>query len=305
MSHPESSTQRLVVDLTSDPDQDMRIQISPVERHAVQPDLRMVPLAGTGVSTDAEHGETKCTQIVQIIVGGDKKEKTFIAHRSTLEKLGWFRACLRIPMVESAEGVIRMPEDDPDAFEEVLELIYFAKLSYDLVALFRDNHHTFGDSSSLEVAMEVACMHLVYILAKELRIEAAQNAALDAIITITGIATPSRSQYRHLMENTEDDDSMRQAVLQDIAVWVLRDGSNWLYKKSFYKKYVQSHFSRLGELSEAVVRYKDATIPYMYGKKDRCETWHVHMDTPKCTSACGYWVRSRSVQTGYYSDRSG
>ncbi|KFY56104.1 hypothetical protein V496_06792 [Pseudogymnoascus sp. VKM F-4515 (FW-2607)] len=73
--------------------------------------------------------ETFGTEIVQITVGGDESKRTFNVHKNLLvSKSRFFSAMFDSNFLEAVTSSASFPEDDPSAFEVLMEWIYYDSL---------------------------------------------------------------------------------------------------------------------------------------------------------------------------------
>jgi hypothetical protein len=131
-----------------------------------------VPFAGRQAAMEKSGFVEGYDQLITIDVGG--KNKKFVVHTSRLkESFPFFRACLDAPMKEALSGTVDLPEDDPAAFQELLDFAYRGsfrtKLSHEARA---------GDGSDIALVIRIR----TFFLAEKMMAEEIQNVAIDTVI---------------------------------------------------------------------------------------------------------------------------
>ena len=98
-----------------------------------------------------------------------------------------------------------MPEDDADAFEEILHFMHDGRFSYDLPKVFKSNIPQPRKTFSTEISVKDARLAEAYVLAKKWGMEHAQNAAVDDISASFQYCTGGK-KLSTLTRKTEDDE---------------------------------------------------------------------------------------------------
>lgn len=122
-------------------------------------------------------GKMDWTDLVTVLVG--KNEKKFLVYREAIKVIPFFEGCLNSPMKEAQESVVKLPEDDPEAFEELIFFMYYGKFKVDLKEL--GNGKLRAKNSSTDFGNDVRRRCRTWILADKLLAETAANAAIDSL----------------------------------------------------------------------------------------------------------------------------
>ena len=245
----------------------------------------MVALAGregTNESDRTPQAGSDWNKIIEIQVGAIPEYDTFIVHKVQLGKVKWFRVCLQAPMREAEEGVIRMPEDDPAVFAELLHFIYFDKLSCDLCKLFDDRKIAENPNGKIIYLEKATNVFKLYSLAKKLGMEKLQNIALDAVIDYNNLCAPSNNMLNYMAANSDDEDALYRYIFQYLAVGAFTYSSDWLEGLLIYRNGIAKSHELQSELTRAMIKHKNGTLPAEYSFMARCNAWHTHIETEKC-----------------------
>ena len=219
-------------------------------------------------------------EIVQVVVGSD--EESFIAHRKLLLDIPFFGRCLRNGMREAESGQVKLPEDEPKAFSEVLHFMYFQRLSFDICALHAKAAQSAvlnPDDKKPALTKKSSLLVKVYILGKKLGMEALQNATVDALRNSAQYTRFGSCQLNLVESGTEDNDPMRWMLLYSKARDIKHDGWKKWRRGPTYRYWLQENPEAGEMIAETLAGYEDQGPTYQDGF--HCH-WHSHIDTPAC-----------------------
>lgn len=248
------------------------------------------------------------TDLVTIIVGPEKK--SFVAHANVLKRINFFRGCLDSGMKEARERVVRLPEDDVEAFDGLLYWAYHGRFELDLKAMSEAAGEQADElqysspenddrwlSAYAEVDAEVSKLFKVYALAEKFCTESAMNDAMDSIVAAYYGGHPTSSSWRSLnfahldfvLEYTKEDDPARDFFKYVVADGIVcRHGSwqDWRDEEEPYwlltsRLHWKKNVDRMSFVMDAMIKYPDDKLPCHTDKRPSC-TWHTHIDTPEC-----------------------
>lgn len=112
-------------------------------------------------------------QITTILVGPE--EQRFLVHTETLREVPFFQKCLDSGMIQSQENLIRLPEDNAEAFAEVVKWMYKGALC----SKVRGNV-----TITSEFDEDYLKMMRIHLLARKLCIEELQNSTTDGLLDV-------------------------------------------------------------------------------------------------------------------------
>ena len=208
----------------------------------------------------------------------------YLVHKHILLDIPHFNRCLRNGWREAQEGSWRLPDEEPTAFEEVVNFLYHGRFTYDLAGLMRnDSRPSEGQEYSRGLSIGKKSLNLmkVYVMGVKWGYEKLQNAALDALFDSFALSPINSEEYEYVLENTTARDGLRKNVLMQVARDVRRDGWEAFEEDEVYQHCVRKSFERLEELMEAIAGSKEGKAREK--GKERCEVWHVHNVTSKCS----------------------
>ncbi|KAI4655937.1 hypothetical protein J4E93_000653 [Alternaria ventricosa] len=117
------------------------------------------------------------SQFITIIVGEDPDQRQFLIHKTYIcERSEFFRRAMNGNWTESKERIVRLPEDDPAAFEVYINLVYTGLLLTKNTDEKR-TEDTIGDE------LDKLCK--LYVLGEKLQDKAAKNSALQALLVVS------------------------------------------------------------------------------------------------------------------------
>lgn len=211
--------------------------------------------------------------IITILVGPNTRK--FFVHNHILRQVPFFRGCLDAPMKESQEGVVRLRDDDPDAFQELACWIYNAKFERDLED---DSSSTFLDDDIVDKRLKT------YVLAKMMLMEDLQNAAVDSLRAIYNYNCPCARVLSSIQEHLEDDDPLRSFVTRLLACMIHVEGGWLAWKRKnpkCYNDFMRGNADHM-ELTLQAVSAFSKLPPTSEAKYLAACNFHVHDKTPRC-----------------------
>lgn len=238
------------------------------------------PIAGQKRKRDTEDDSNPWVGLTKVLVGPD--EKPYLVHSHILRKVPFFRGCLDAGMIERAEGVVKLPEDNPKAFSHVVHWLYHGKLPVDLVAMIEDAMKAGNKTASSRLHDEIYTFTDMYVLCHRLMMEELQNHLTDIFREVTRQSTWPAISYQRICDELPEENPLRKLGMQQLS-WEIRHGyggwSAWTKNSSRFSLFAMLKLDYMRFVAEAVTTYPDARKPFYTGKP--CD-WHVHIDTPKC-----------------------
>ena len=237
------------------------------------------PIPGDNISWD---------EVTNILVGPTEQE--FLVHTEVLRKVEFFRACLDADMKETRENLIRMPEDPPDAFSELVQWVYTNKFSPRLlasVAKIETQLSRWADNQDCRWINDFfTTMIRLYILAKKLCSEKLQNDSLDIILAALHWRSPQSHGLKIVHQQCDPEDKLHMLISQDMAFLIHSYGWTAFRETERFMNFAS-------ESVEAMDFLMDASFQYTTGVSVESETnvckWHTHIDTPKCAKRQEQW----------------
>lgn len=221
------------------------------------------------------------SDMTAVLVG--PSEKMFVFHTAVLKKIPFMQACLKAPMKESQEGVIRLPEDDPLAFAEVAYWAYHGKFEQDVGSTAQDYYKKPTDTAMSQVYEQTAIRLKTYLLAKKMVYEELQNSSVDSLRAAYKLVMPGSQSLAFIHDNFEPDDCFRSYVVRLLAYNIHQAGGWKLWKEKHavcYKDFMQGNGDHLEWALEAVTRcHKNMPNP---SKASSACSYHEHINTAPC-----------------------
>jgi hypothetical protein len=173
-------------------------------------------------------------------------------------------------MSESINGVIRLPEDDANAFVVVTYWIYSKKL-VGWKPSQRPEERVFLEAHQAKI----------YVLADKLMMEDMQNAVIDACFPFMGLKSTKLEFHEVVFEQVPLGSPFRRLALALLASQIYRCGgvSEWKKKSTtIYPDFASVSAQKMEYVLDAIAHFPDRKdLPKL---KD-CE-WHKHYLTFKC-----------------------
>lgn len=223
--------------------------------------------------------DTDWGKVITVLVGAN--ERQFLIHTHMLRRVPFFRACLDAPMKESQEGLVRLPEDNPEAFAELAYWIYHGKLEQDLGSMA---DAALKQPSNTPLKTDVIIVRLkTHLLAKKMLVEELQNYVADSLLVVYKLLTPGGHVLAFVYDNVDEpEDPLRSLIVRRLAWTIMVSGGweSWKEKqKLVYDHFMWGNFEHVEWAFEAVTKYsKD--IKFLHGAS-KC-LYHVHNTTPRC-----------------------
>lgn len=122
-----------------------------------------------------DEGPPSWSKMTVVLVGPE--EARFSLHTHILRKVPFFRACLEAPMIESQQGVIRLPEDYPNVFMRFSRFMYHDDFDVDLESL--ETYACAWRYEALHLNPAAVGLEEVFHFAKKVMAEEVQNQVLE------------------------------------------------------------------------------------------------------------------------------
>ena len=189
----------------------------------------------------------------------------------------FFDKCLKHEFLEGKNDVIRMPEDDLRAFEDLTGFLYFGKSSLEKFT---------RDSSDKTDCQKAQRLQNLYILAEKIGVEDLHNDIMDMCC-----------DYNKYRPHTTKIDTIPQSVPMDCAwiryriavvAWNLQHKGADAFgngSSSFNQEAILNWFERGGDVVREVLRLLITRGPLKHPKDEGKCHWHIHQRTPKCDNA--------------------
>jgi hypothetical protein len=250
-------------------------------RSGLQTPGRTLPISSELSTKGKRKRDTAATSpwddTIAVLVG--PKEYKVTAHAHALRKSPFFRGCLDAEMREKIERTIRLPEDDPKSFEQVVFWLYSEKLEHDLEALKLSRRMSNAEAHR---RIDLGCIYVrVWFLAKKLMLDTLQNTAIDLLRAVWGTYNPAYRMFKLIIDEAERTDPLRSLALRCLSATVNSCADFEKFKQdSQYLKLANNTPAALEFLSEALCDYPNTSNP---ARDDDACKWHVHIDTPECS----------------------
>ena len=220
---------------------------------------------------------------IKILVGPE--EDRFLAPRSLLEKVPFFRACLDADMQESESGVIKLPDDDYQAFVEVMDWMY---------------HHRLGDPLSMRVVNgappksndfsnfyvlrhpDIALAAKTYNLGRKLGMEELPNKIMDELRHYKAQhPRTTDAEFDYIFNSPVVEEKLRDYFLSPVIASIRKSGwTAWLgsnRNRAVYEEYLYEQATNMELLLKAAFSGEDK-IAQDYRACD----WHIHIESDRC-----------------------
>lgn len=211
----------------------------------------------------------------QLLVG--HSEQKFVVHNHVLRKAPFFRACLDVEMRENAEGVIKLPADQPGAVEQLVYWLYHDRLEWNIIALMaKEDHHNL----SQDFKDKYKTVFDLYYLSDKLMCEKLHNVVIDIIQGTLKSLSPGAAQYWRLCTDLNSEKPLWRLMQQYVAYGA--QSMLWIaYKESrlVWKDFAKGGVDNMEFVVDAIMLYPKARNPAL--ETDRCR-YHVHVHTQRC-----------------------
>ena len=186
-------------------------------------------------------------------------------------------------MQESTSGTIKLPEDNGEAFVEVIDYMFHDRLGGKLKMQTVNASPQSLRHPSVICTLRGPEMNLAadtYNLACKLGMEDLPNAIIDEIRRYhNDKPEQTEMEFRSIFECPRTEDTLRSYFLQPLASDIKRLGwAAWVVKnQSVYEQFLGGSVSSM-EIVVGALALKGGNRTPSY---DGCE-WHVHIDKPTC-----------------------
>lgn len=239
----------------------------------------MNSVSGAAVKQQHVEADPDWGEVITVLVGSVKRK--FLVHTTLMRRSPFFDACLSVPMKESQEGVVKLPEDDPNAFRELTYWLYHGKFEHDLTGA---SQATTKKSVQTTTALsdKVITRIKTYLLAKKMMMEELQNSAVDSLHAVYKSAFPGPDTIAFVYDNLEADDLLRSYIIRRLVFNITREGGWSAFKEKHKLDNKNILTQKVGAMEwafEAATKYASAGNPS--AARTACQ-WHVHVNTPTC-----------------------
>jgi hypothetical protein len=244
-----------------------------------------VPLFGTNriVDPDEPKGIPKISELIKIIVGKDKEWAAIHKH-VLVNNMTFFEKCLGVGMLETATGVVHLPEDGPGQWQEIIHFIETGALSIECDAIFKawlDSGRQ--DKDLFEQGYQMLAKTLkLYLVAERRGFERLQNYCIDLIRPCLEHTIVHERALLLLLDGTPITDPLRAMVLYDIAEYLKFIGwKKWLKEcEQVYEIVFVDNSTYMKERFEATAN--QGRHPESVWKLTGCQ-YHSHSNGTKCS----------------------
>ena len=187
-------------------------------------------------------------------------------------------------MQESRTGQVKLPDDEPGAFAQVVYFAYYGKMEYEPHKLW-DIYLNKAPILVDEVGYDEKHMEAVkvYFLAQKLGMEDLQNWCIDRVRWSIGDRYLNADEVALILENSLPDQPMLRLALHATAYEIVRLEGGWdrwkRHNPKLYRVLVHGDPTHHEMLTRAVATHGQQKPPWV--SEDMCR-WHVH---PKDHSA--------------------
>lgn len=169
-------------------------------------------------------------------------------------------------MVESQQGVIRLPEDDPAAFAHLCHFIYHGRFEPETKTLVEavrasaDNDSD-GDSTDLLRLRTLGDEFLgAYFLAKKMLADDMAKCALGNVVSAFRTLHPTSSNLIDICERTQGGDPLRQRFMHELSYLMLSGGGyGWgrfkVKHKDLYENFARVKVEYMEFLLESLAQF--------------------------------------------------
>lgn len=196
-------------------------------------------------------------------------------------------------MRESEERVVRLPEDDPDVFSEVVHWLYERKLNVE--DEFDTAIATIAEAADQDLPMLPAMRPFhkltirttrLFYLAQKLMVEQLQNDTIDIILVKVALRnTLSFSAISRIVQ-AQEGDILYEWLTLHLACRMGLEGGYPGWRKAQERtgretlKWARRCVENMELVAAAAAASHNAKHPST--ETNKCK-WHIHVDTPKCT----------------------
>lgn len=225
--------------------------------------------------------------MIRILVDGECK--IYYVHKSLLLKIPWFSACLTHPVREALTGEVKLPEDPPRAFKEIVNYIYHERLSFDLDALCQLTVDL-GEAEAWRTSARYEKFFLiiqVYALTKKLAMEELMNLTIDIIRKATDAQRFTNHHHLYLEAHLEEGDKLRALSLYCEAWYITIDGYPVWADGSKCRRWAAADTTTsmqmvLAAVTENLRKLRSTgKLRRPADEKFSCR-WHTHVETEAC-----------------------
>lgn len=234
------------------------------------------PVGATGTR---KRSPTLLSRFVEVVVGKHEKLKGWVSPEADLKKIPFLQSLLESEVLSGKVENIKLPDDDPGAFGQVLHFVRYRKMQYDLAALCKHN----GGSNPEGKFFYAKSPEMVktYVLAKKLGVEAVQNAACDQLRNALAYILLTPSEMTHIVDHCDPTDPLFRLSMQALAVNIYKTGwERWRVSNgTWFESFCDQRELNAEVIAEALVQYDSSDYPQTGAGV--CQ-WHTHETTTAC-----------------------
>lgn len=223
-------------------------------------------------------------QITTVLVGPN--EESFVVHSAFLRQIPFFQKCLKVGMRETVENIIRLPEDHPAAFTQLVHWLYTKHFEFDLI---QDMHDWGRDDATplhalfpADIRAKLSSVIQVYIMARKFCSEALQNYATDCLRISLDDCHWEYDELQTACDLQDEEDALSRLASLSILGEFCEHCDDWkrAQEHGSYLKFAQQSMEHTNFMLKALHMLNNEKVE---AKEDRlCENWHTHIETSKC-----------------------
>ena len=220
------------------------------------------------------NSSTELPDPVEILVGPAKR--SFLAPRRLLTRVPYFRKCLDAPTQESKSGIFKFPEDNEEAFVEIVDYIFNDRLGgkLEVQTVNASPHQYVLRELNLPLAIKT------YNLARKLGIEILPNRIINEIdIHKYWKPEATRIEFVYIFQTADAEEMLRDFLLDKLASSICNTGwSAWVQSNKLLH---EEFFNGKAENMDTVLRSALPASGNSKRKLAECD-WHIHDSSPEC-----------------------
>jgi hypothetical protein len=191
-------------------------------------------------------------------------------------------------MKEAHENTIRLPEDDPAGFSQLLYWLYTKQFEYNIIQDVHDCDVAEHNEKFPEPLQgNFAAIHKVCLMAKKFCVEELQNYAIDCLrITLDDCAWGPEELQQAFDQQDPQDPLYRLACLSIRLEFFYKNSESWetMQKESFWSPFAAKSMENMELVLRSLSLHQDKLE--LARDEDICKIWHTHTETPVCEYGC-------------------
>ena len=204
-------------------------------------------------------------------------------------EIPFFRGCLTSPFHESVNKTVHMPEDDAQAFNEIINFRYSRQISNKLVRVWLgvkpSEQYQEGKVVVQEGKLKLALK--TYTLGRKLGMEELPNKIMDALDNYKKDHLLSTAEeLTYIFETSETEKMLRDFLMQHLACIIRSMGwKTWKKTSSpFYARFFEDQPENLEGVLQLLPEPR-LDRPWREREQEPCK-WHVHVSSTCADSKC-------------------